>query len=109
MSAILAALGCLSCLGFNALAHVTPMGMDILSFFDFLTNSVMMPVAAVATILLILRVIGMEKVEAEILSSSKFKRRKVYRFVVKYLALVMLAVILVSSVCDAFGLIHIYC
>jgi NSS family neurotransmitter:Na+ symporter len=107
VSVILAALGCLSCLGFNALSHIAPMGMDILSFFDFLTNSVMMPVAAVATILLILRVIGMEKVEAEILSSSKFKRRKVYRFVVRYLAIVMLAVILISSICDAMGLIQI--
>jgi NSS family neurotransmitter:Na+ symporter len=83
------------------------MGMDILSFFDFLTNSVMMPIAAVATIALVLRVIGLENMENEILRSSAFHRRGVYRFVVKYLALAMLAVILISSVCDAFGLIHI--
>jgi len=83
------------------------MGMDILSFFDFLTNSVMMPVAAVATILLVLRVIGLDGMEREISRSSAFKRRGVYRFVVKYLAIALLAVILVSSVCDAFGLIHI--
>ncbi|MBR2799201.1 MAG: sodium-dependent transporter [Clostridia bacterium] len=107
VSVILAALGCLSCLGFNALSHIAPMGMDILSFFDFLTNSVMMPIAAVATIALILRVIGLDTMELEILRSSAFHRRGVYRFVVKYLALIMLAVILVSSVCDAFGLIHI--
>jgi NSS family neurotransmitter:Na+ symporter len=107
VSVLMAALGSLSCLGFNALSHIAPMGMDILSFFDFLTNSVMMPIAAVATIALILRVIGMENLEREIMRSSAFRRRGVYRFVVKYLALVMLAVILVSSVCDAFGLIHI--
>ena len=107
VSAILAALGCLSCLGFNALSHIAPMGMDILSFFDFLTNSVMMPIAAVATIALVLRVIGLENMESEILRSSAFRRRGVYRFVVKYLALIMLAVILISSVGDAFGLIHI--
>ena len=107
MSVILAALGCLSCLGFNALSHIAPMGMDILSFFDFLTNSVMMPVAAVAIIALVLRQIGLENMEREILRSSAFRRRGVYRFVVKYLALAMLAVILISSVCDAFGWIHI--
>ncbi len=107
VSVILAALGSLSCLGFNVMAHVAPMGMDILSFFDFLTNSVMMPVAAAATILLVLRVIGMDNIEAEISRSSAFRRRGVYRFVVKYLALALLAVILVSSICDAFGLIHI--
>ena len=107
VSVILAALGCLSCLGFNALSHIAPMGMDILSFFDFLTNSVMMPVAAVAIIALVLRQIGLENMESEILRSSAFRRRGVYRFVVKYLALAMLAVILISSVCDAFGWIHI--
>lgn len=107
VSVILAALGSLSCLGFNALSHIAPMGMDILSFFDFLTNSVMMPIAAVATIALILRVIGLDEMEHEITRSSAFRRRGVYRFVVKYLALAMLAVILISSVCDAFGLIHI--
>ncbi len=107
VSVLLAVLGSLSCLGFNVISHIAPMGMDILSFFDFLTNSVMMPVAAVATIVLVLRVIGLERMEDEISRSSAFRRRGVYRFVVKYLAIALLAVILISSICDAFGLIHI--
>ena len=107
VSAIMVVLGSLSCFGFNVISHITPMGMDILSFFDFLTNSVMMPVAAIATILLMLRVIGLEKVEAEIEYSSKFRRKAVFRVVAQYLAILLLAVILVSSICDAFGLIHI--
>ena len=61
----------------------------------------------ITTIALILRVIGMDNLEQEIMRSSAFRRRGVYRFVVKYLALIMLAVILISSVGDAFGLIHI--
>ena len=107
VSALLVGLGTLSCLGFNVLSNVAPMGMDILSFFDFLTNSVMMPVAATATILLALRVIGLRRVEEEITQSSAFRRRGIYRFVIKYLALALLAVILISSICDAFGWIHI--
>ena len=107
VSVILAALGSLSCLGFNVMSHIAPMGMDILSFFDFLTNSVMMPIAAMCTILLVLKVIGLDTMEAEISNSSPFKRRGVYRFVVRWLALGLLAVILISSICDAFGLIHI--
>ena len=107
VSVILVALGTLSCLGFNVLSGVTPLGMDILSFFDFLTNSVMMPVAAMAIIVLILKYIRLDRIEAEITQSSAFKRRSVYRFVVKYLAIALLVVILVSSICDAFGLIHI--
>ena len=107
MSVILVGLGSLSCLGFNLLSGVTPMGMDILSFFDFLTNSVMMPVAAAAICLLILFVIGLDRMETEISSSSPFRRRRVYRIVIRYFALVLLAVILISSLADAFGLIHI--
>ena len=107
VSVILVILGSLSCLGFNVISHITPMGMDILSFFDFLTNSVMMPVAAVATILLVLRVIGIGGIEDEITRSSAFKRQGVYRFVVRYLAIALLAVILISSICDAMGWIHI--
>ena len=107
VSAVMAALGTLSCLGFNVLGNVTPLGMDLLSFFDFTTNSVMMPVAAAATCLLVLKVVGLKNLEAEISSTSRFKRRRVYEFVIRYLALALLIVILVSSICDAFGLIHI--
>jgi NSS family neurotransmitter:Na+ symporter len=39
--------------------------------------------------------------------SSAFKRRKLYRFVLKYLAILFLGVILITSIANAFGLIHI--
>jgi len=107
VSVILALLGSLSCFGFNLLSHIAPLGMDILSFFDFMTNSVMMPISAAAICLLVLRVTGIERIEAEVTRSSAFKRRGIYRFVLRYLALALLAVILVSSICDALGLIHI--
>ena len=107
VSAIMVGLGTLSCLGFNVLGHVAPLGMDMLSFFDFLTNSVMMPVAAAAVCLLIVKVVGIEKVEAEITGTSKFRRRRVYRFVIRYLAIALLAIILASSILDALGLISI--
>ena len=107
VSVILILLGTLSCLGFNVLAGITPLGMDILSFFDFLTNSVMMPVASACVCLLILLVTGPEKIEEEITSSSAFRRRKVFRFVLRYMSVMLLAVILVSSILDAFGLIKI--
>ncbi len=107
MLVILFGLGILSCLGFNLLSSVTPLGMDILSFFDFMTNSVMMPIAAAATCLLILRVTKIETVEEEIRQSSEFKRYAIYRFVLKYLAILFLAVILFSSIADALGIIKI--
>ena len=69
----------------------------------------LMALAAVlaAICLLILFVIGLDRMETEISSSSPFRRRRVYRIVIRYFALVLLAVILISSLADAFGLIHI--
>ena len=58
MGAIMVLLGTLSCLGYGPLAGVKIIGMQFLDFFDFLTNSVMMPIAAIATCLLISRVVG---------------------------------------------------
>ena len=58
------ALGSLSSLGYGPLAGVTIIGMQFLDFFDFLTNSVMMPIAAIATCLLVSRVVGVEAIEA---------------------------------------------
>ena len=50
---IMITLGSLSALGYGPLASVTVFGMQFLDFFDFLTNSVMMPIAAIATCLLV--------------------------------------------------------
>ena len=77
-----------------------------LDFFDFLTNSVMMPVAAIAICLLILKSVTIEKIAAEVESSSKFKRKKIYIFILKYLAIPFVAIILISSILDVFGIIH---
>ena len=72
---IMIALGTLSCLGYGPLSSVTILGMQFLDFFDFLTNSVMMPIAAIATCLLVSRVIGVAKIEEEIIhGESRFRR-----------------------------------
>ncbi len=101
-------LGLLSCLGFNVLSDVTPFGMGILDFFDFITNSVMMPVAAVCICLLVRR-ISLRKIEEEITAGGKhgFKLRSVYYFVMKYLAILFILVILVTSILNVLGIISI--
>ena len=100
---IVIALGSLSSLGYGPLAGVTIIGMQFLDFFDFLTNSVMMPIAALATCLLIVRVVGFEKMDKEIELSSAFKRKKLYHFFLKYLAPLCILVILISSIANVFG------
>ena len=59
---IMLVLGTLSSLGYGPLDAVKILGMQFLDFFDFLTNSVMMPIAAIATCLLVSRVIGVDRI-----------------------------------------------
>ncbi len=108
MAVIQAALGLLSCLGFGVWRFLRPFGMDFLDFFDFLTNSVMMPIAAVCTCVLILIVVKIQNIEKEITGngSLKFYLRKIYEFVLKYLSVTFVVIILVSSVLNALGIIH---
>ena len=106
LAVIIIVLGTLSSLGFGPLSFIHLFGMDFLDFFDFLTNSVMMPIAAIATCLLILKNVTIEKMIAEVKSTSKFKRKKIYVFILKYLAIPFVAIILISSVLDVFGIIH---
>ena len=104
---IIIVLGSASALGFSVLDFVKIFGMSILDFFDFLTNSVMMPVAAFATCILILRVVGLKAVAAEVELSSTFRRKKIYTFFMKYLAPAFLIVILLSSIADVLGWISL--
>ena len=101
---IMVGLGTLSSLGYGPLGFVKIIGMQFLDFFDFLTNSVMMPIAAIATCLLVSRVIGVKKIEQEVLAGeAKFRRKKIFNFMIRYLCPIFAAIILVSSVANAFG------
>lgn len=101
---IMIALGTLSSLGYGPLANVTLIGMQFLDFFDFLTNSVMMPLAALATCLLISRVVGTQKIEDEVTDGGKpFRRKKIFQFMIKYLCPIFAIIILISSIANAFG------
>ena len=101
---IVIALGSLSSLGYGPLAGVTIIGMQFLDFFDFLTNSVMMPIAAIAICLLVSRVIGVNGIEEEVMhGENKFRRKAIFNFMIKYLCPIFAAIILASSVANAFG------
>lgn len=101
---IMLVLGSLSSLGYGPLASIKIIGMQFLDFFDFITNSVMMPIAAIATCLLVSRVIGLKAIEEEVLlGESTFRRKKIFNFMIKYLCPIFAAIILISSVANAFG------
>ena len=101
---IMIALGTLSSLGYGPLAGVKLIGMQFLDFFDFLTNSVMMPIAAIATCLLVSRVIGVGKIEQEVvIGETTFRRTKIFNFMIRFLCPIFAVIILLSSIANAFG------
>ena len=101
---IMLVLGSLSALGYGPLAGVTVFGMQFLDFFDFLTNSVMMPIAAIATCLLVSRVIGVEQIAQEVeQDGQRFRRKPVFNFMIRWLCPIFAAIILASSVANALG------
>lgn len=102
---VIVILGSFSALGFGMLDFVQILGMSILDFFDFLTNSLMMPIAALSTCILIVYVVGVDKLVEEVETSSKFKRKGIYKFFIKYLAPICILIILISSIASVFGLI----
>ena len=105
---IMIVLGTLSCQGYGPMAAVTIIGMQFLDFFDFLTNSVMMPLSALAICLLVTRHMGIAAAEAEVTRGGHpFKRRRVFIFMIRYVCPVFVAIIFLSSVLSAFGIIKI--
>lgn len=100
-------LGLLSCFGYSIWSEVTVIGMQFLDFFDFTSNSVIMPVVALFTCVFIGYVIKPQAVIEEVELTGKFKRKKLFNLVIKYIAPIFIVLILVSSVLEAFGIFKI--
>lgn len=107
MAILMVVAGSASSLGYGVWDFVKIFGMAFLDFFDFLTNSIMMPLAALATCILIIRVVGFEKISKEVEVSSAFRRKKLYIFFVKYLAVICIGIILISSIANVLGIISL--
>jgi len=100
-------LGLLSTLGYGIWENVKIIGMQFLDFFDFISNSVLMPIVAFFTCVFVGFVIKPQSVIEEVELTGKFKRKAIFTFVIKYLAPICIILILVSSVLDVFGVFKI--
>ena len=108
MAVIMIVLGTLSCLGSGPLGGIKIIGMQFLDFFDFLTNSVMMPVAAIAICHLVTKYMGLWMIEEEVMyDGHPFRRKKIFDFMICYVCPVFAVIILLSSIASAFGWIKI--
>ncbi len=97
--------GCFVNAGYNALSFIQPLGegSTMLDFFDFISNSVMMPIAALLTCVFVGWIIKPKALIDEIKVSSPFKLEKAWTVMVKYVAPVLVVVILVAYVAQQFG------
>jgi NSS family neurotransmitter:Na+ symporter len=94
-----------SALGYGAWAHIKVFGMQFLDFFDFITNSVLMPCVALVTCVFVGWILKPKAIieECEV-DGTKMKSRAFYSFMVRYLAPALMAALLVSEVCRALGI-----
>ncbi len=105
--AISLAIGLPSALGYGLWGTVKLLGMQFLDFFDFISNSVIMPIVAFFTCIFVGFIIKPKTIHDEVAASGKFKRYGLYCTMIKYIAPPLLIIILVSSVLSAFGVISL--
>ncbi|MBE6569284.1 MAG: sodium-dependent transporter [Ruminococcaceae bacterium] len=100
-------LGISSSLGNGIWADITIFGVDFLTFFDFASNSVLMPIVAFLTCIFVGYVIKPQSLIDEVEISGPFKSKRLFTVVIKYIAPVCILLILISSVLNGLEIISI--
>ena len=97
-------IGIITILGYSVLSHVRPLkflalckNMDILDSLDFISNNVMMPIAAIFTTVLVVGVIGLEKFSASIRNGGKWRREFIFELCMCVVVIPCLLLILLNS------------
>jgi NSS family neurotransmitter:Na+ symporter len=101
-------LGIPSALGYSTWSGVSILGMQILDFFDFTSNSIFMPIAAFFTCVIVGYIIGPKTVIDEIeLCGNKFRQKALFTVMIRFVAPIFILLILGSSILSALGIISI--
>ena len=100
-------LGLLSSLGYSLWAEVKILGMQFLDFLDFFSNSLLMPIVALATSIFVGYFLKPKAIIDEVSLSGEFKMKGLFTVVIRFIAPVCILLILISSVLSAFGVISI--
>lgn len=105
-SAVALVMGIPSALGFGVWKDVKILNMDILSFFDYLSNSVLMPIVAFFTCILGGWFVGTKVLGDEITKNGeKFSRKWIFNVMVKFISPIFLIMILVYYTLLQFGIV----
>lgn len=101
------AMGLLSCFGYSILEGFKILGLQMLDFFDFISNSVIMPIVAFFTCLFVGWFLKPKAVIDEVSLNGRFKQKKLFEVMIKYIAPIFTILILISSILDVFGIVKI--
>ena len=99
--------GSIVSLGFGPLSFVKIIGLGLLDFFDFISNSVLMPIVALLTCICIGFFVKPQTVCDEVELNKPFKEKKFYIVMLKYGAPICLVLILLFAVSEAMGWIKV--
>lgn len=94
-------------LGFGVWSFIAPLGMTLLDFFDFTSNSVLMPIVAFLTCIFVGYVIKPKVIIDEAEQNGEFKFKKFYTVIIKYIAPICLVAILIFAILEATGKITV--
>ncbi len=98
--ALILFLATFSALGYGAWGHIRIVGMQFLDFFDFITNSALMPIVAAATCIFVGWVLKPQVIIHEVESEGNtMNAKRFYSFMVRYLAPALMIALLVSEIC----------
>lgn len=100
-------LGAIVSLSNGALSHIKIAGLDLLGMFDFISNSVIMPIVALLTCIFIGYVVKPQFIADEIELNGKFNGKILFTVVIKYIAPVCILLILGFSVLEGLGIITV--
>lgn len=101
-------LGIPSSLGNGLWANIKILGMDFLTFFDYISNSILMPIVAFCTCILVGWVIKPKALTDEVTKNGeKFGRKKLFNVMIKYVAPICLLFIFVTGILSQLGIITI--
>ena len=78
---------------------------QLLDFFDFVSNTILMPIVALLTCVFVGWIIKPKIILTEVRQSSEFKSAKLFTVMIKYVAPVFVVVILVAYIMAAAGII----
>lgn len=103
------AVGVVTVLGYSVFSHICPLGFidaykdkNILDSLDFISNSVLMPIGAIFTTILVVAVVGLERFSAEIRSRGKWRREYLFQLCMSVMVIPCLLVVLLYAT----GLLH---